>query len=101
MGRERNREGASGSLPYFLAVEGGLGVQLHGDLFAVLLRFDAGFAAGCGGVAVPGGGTADFAAKGSINPSLDLDVVRCSEALLGNDQGIKMFRSAVSALATR
>jgi len=26
---------------------------------------------------------------------------RCSESLLGNDQGIKMFRSAVSALATR
>jgi phosphoribosylformylglycinamidine synthase len=26
---------------------------------------------------------------------------RCAESLLGNDQGIKMFQSAVAALATR
>src|SRR5262245_36100779 len=26
---------------------------------------------------------------------------RCSESLLGNDQGVKMFQSAVEALATR
>ena len=71
------------ALAFLLAVKGGLGVQLHGDLFAVLLRLYAGLAAGGGGVPVPGRRAADLTAEGGVHPGLDfVDVVGGAEALL-------------------
>src|SRR6476620_9628509 len=65
-----------------LCVQAGLGVELDLDLFARFLGLHAGFAAGSGGVTVPGGGASDVAPAGGVCPSLHLDVVRCTEAVL-------------------
>ena len=63
------------------AVDAGLVLQGNVDLLAALLRSHACLTTRRGGIAIPGGGSVDFAPFGGLDPTLYLDVVGVSEPL--------------------
>ena len=64
-----------------LVVNAGLGLQRNVDLLTALLRSHAGLTTSRSGIAIPSGGSANFAYLGGIDPTLHLGIESAAEAL--------------------